>query len=50
MKKIRKYVVMRNKAFHLLFTFFMNKVSEYDTRQLLQELTLGRMNYKEILM
>ena len=49
MKKIRKYVVMRNKAFHLLFTFFMNKVSEYDTRQLLQELTLGRMNYKEIL-
>ena len=49
MSKIRKHVVMRNKAFHLLFTFFMNKVSEYNTKQLLQELSLGRLNYKELL-
>ena len=49
MNKIKKHVVMRNKAFHLLYTFFMNKVSEYDTKQLLQELSLGRLNYKEIL-
>lgn len=49
MNKIQKHVVMRNKAFHLLFSFFMNKVSEYDTKQLLQELSLGRLNYKEIL-
>ena len=49
MNKIRKHLVMRNKAFHLLFTFFMNKVSEYDTKQILQELSLGRLNYKELL-
>ena len=49
MNKIRKQVVMRNKAFHLLYSFFMNKVSEYDTKQLLQELSLGRLNYKELL-
>ena len=49
MNKIRKHVILRNKAFHLLFSFFMNKVSEYDTKQLLQELSLGRLNYKELL-
>ena len=48
MSKIRKHVVMRNKALHLLFSFFMNKVSEYETRQLLQEYTLGRLNYKDV--
>ena len=49
MSKIRKHLVMKNKAFNLLFTFFMNKVSEYDTKQLLTELSLGRLNYKELL-
>ena len=49
MGRIRKHTVMKNKAFNLLFTFFMNKVSEYDTKQLLQELSLGRLNYKELL-
>ena len=48
MSKIRKHIVMRNKALHLLFSFFMNKVSEYETRQLLQEYTLGRLNYKDV--
>ena len=47
--RIKKSDITRNKALNLLYTFFMNKVSEYDTKQLLFELSLGRIDYKEIL-
>ena len=47
--RIKKSDVVRNKALNLLYAFFMNKVSEYDTKQLLFELSLGRMDYKELL-
>ena len=47
--RIKKSDIIRNKALNLLFKFFMNKVSEYDTKQLLFELSLGRMDYKELL-
>jgi len=47
--RIKKSDITRNKALNLLYTFFMNKVSEYDTKQLLFELSLGRMDYKELL-
>lgn len=49
MSQIRKNDIIRNKAFNLFFSFIMNKISEYDTKQILQELSLGRLNFKELL-
>ena len=47
--KITRSRVESNKALKLFFLFYMNKLSEYETKQVLQELSLGRLNYNELL-
>ena len=47
--KITRSKVESNKALKLFFLFYMNKLSEYETKQVLQELSLGRLNFNELL-
>ena len=49
LKVIRRKDVEENKALKLIFLLFMNKLSEYETKQLLCELSLERLNLKELL-